>query len=156
VLPVRRVTIRVLVLVAVTGNVLGNFALSRGMRELGTVVTLSPLPYLHALLNPWVLTGVFLLIGWIVAQLSLLSRADLTYVLPVTAASYVCAAVLGMLFLGEQISPARWAGIFLITGGVALVGLTAPRTGAVPPLAFPPAIVDVPLVEDPEDASARP
>ena len=152
----QRVTTRALVAVAVAGNVLGNFALSRGMQDFGAVVTLSPLPYLHALVNPWVLTGVFLLIGWITAQLSLLSRADLTYVLPVTASSYICAAVLGMLFLGETVSPARWAGIGMITAGVALVGMTAPRTSEIHALAFPPSIVDVPLVEGSDDASARP
>jgi drug/metabolite transporter (DMT)-like permease len=123
---------RFLVLAAVAGSVFGNFALSRGMHAVGEVVTLSPLPYLRALLNPWVLGGVALLIAWIVAQLSLLSRADLTYVLPVTASGYVCTALLGRLFLAELVSPARWCGILLITAGVALVGATAPRTTGAP------------------------
>jgi len=122
--------IRRLVFVAVAANVLGNFALSRGMRDVGEVVTLSPEPYLRALLNPWVLGGVMLLIWWTVAQLSMLSRADLSYVLPVTAASYVCTSLLGLVFLEETIRPAQWCGIFLISAGVALVGRTAPRTGA--------------------------
>jgi drug/metabolite transporter (DMT)-like permease len=139
---------RVLVVVAVAGNVLGNFALSRGMHDIGALVSLSPLPYLRALLNPWVFAGVCLLIGWIVAHLSLLSHVDLTYVLPVTATSYVCAAILGMLFLDEWISPLRWGGILMITAGVFLVGLTAPRTSEVPPAVHPPASVYPPLIDE--------
>ncbi|MGE5644466.1 MAG: EamA family transporter [Acidobacteriota bacterium] len=119
---------RLLIAFAVAGNVSGNFLLSRGMHDIGALVTLSPLPYIRALLNPWVLGGVLLLIGWTVAQLSLLSRADLTYVLPVTALSYVGTAILGGALLGESISPARWGGIVLITAGVAIVGATVPRT----------------------------
>jgi uncharacterized membrane protein len=109
-------------------NALGNFALSVGMNQVGRTVTLSPLPYLAALLNPWVLAGVCLLIGWLLAQLSLLSRADLSFVLPVTAASYVLAALLGATLRNEAVTRGRWAGILLIAAGVWLVGRTRPRT----------------------------
>jgi drug/metabolite transporter (DMT)-like permease len=147
---------RLLVVVAVIGNVLGNFSLSRGMRDIGELVTLSPLPYIHALLNPWVLCGVLLLIAWTVAQLSLLSRADLTYVLPITAVSYVATAILGQTLLGESISLAHWGGIVLITAGVALVGATAPRTTEGHPVVLPPAIVDLPLIDERDAPGAKP
>lgn len=115
--------------VAVLTNAAGNFALSRGMRDLGETVTLSPLPYLAALANPWVFTGVCLLSAWLIAQLSLLSRADLSYVLPTTSLSYVLAAVLATIGLGERISAGRWTGILFIALGVWLVARTQPRTG---------------------------
>jgi len=38
-------------------------------------------------------------------------------------------AVLGRVFLGEQVTPARWAGTLLIMAGVVLVGLGNPKTG---------------------------
>jgi uncharacterized membrane protein len=61
--------------------------------------------------------------------MTLLSWADLSYVLPVTAIGYVLVALVGWLLLGEQIPLKRWAGIVLIVAGVALVSLgTAPRT----------------------------
>jgi uncharacterized membrane protein len=82
------------------------------------------------LFNPWVTLGVVLLIGWIVAELMLLSRADLSYVLPVTAITYVLTALLGDAFLGERVSAVRWAGVALITAGVMAVSRTAPRTTA--------------------------
>jgi drug/metabolite transporter (DMT)-like permease len=142
---------RALVLAAVLLNVFGNFLLSRGMHDIGPVVSVSPLPYLRALLDPWVLGGVFLLVMWIIAQLSLLSRADLTYVLPITAISYVAAALIGQAVLGENVPILHWAGILLITAGVALVGLTVPRTATAHPAAVHPPSVVYPLYDDEPD-----
>jgi uncharacterized membrane protein len=76
-----------------------------------------------------VIAGILMLIGWLLAQLALLSWADLTYVLPIGAASYVGSAVLGALVLHEHVSAARWAGVALIGAGIAIVGRTLPRTG---------------------------
>ncbi len=109
-------------------NVLGNLALSMGMKEVGETVSVSLLPYLHALLNPWVIGGVCLLAVWLFSNLSLLSWADLSYVLPVTSTAYVLAAVLGHFLLGEPVSTRRWLGILLIMTGATVVGLTRPRT----------------------------
>ena len=58
-----------------------------------------------------------LLIVWMLSHMTLLSWADLSYVLPVTSVGYVLAAVAGRLFLAEQITMARWAGIALIVAG---------------------------------------
>ena len=104
-------------------NALGNCCLSIGMRSHGAT------DYLGAMTNPWVIAGIVLLIGWLLSQLSLLSWADLTYVLPISAASYVVSAVLGALVLHEHVSAARWAGVALIASGIAIVGRTLPRTG---------------------------
>jgi uncharacterized membrane protein len=119
---------RALILAVVVLEVLGNFFLSVGMREVGRVVAFSPLPYLLALLNPWVAFGCALLAGWIIIQLILLNRADLSYVLPVTAVSYVLTVLMGEVFLREVVSTGRWAGVALITAGVIVVSRTAPRT----------------------------
>jgi uncharacterized membrane protein len=119
-----------LIVAVVVLEVLGNFFLSLGMRAVGRLVTVSPLPYILAMFNPWVSLGILLLIGWIISELTLLSRADLSYVLPVTAVSYVLTALLGDAFLGERVSAVRWAGVALITAGVMAVSRTAPRTTA--------------------------
>ncbi len=117
-----------LVLAVIATNSAGNFALRIGMQQVGRTLSLSPLPYLAALLNGWVLAGVFLLIGWLVLQLSLLSRVDLAYALPVTAMGNIVAALLGAFVLCERVSPAGWAGIALISAGACLVGKTDSRT----------------------------
>jgi drug/metabolite transporter (DMT)-like permease len=111
--------------VVVSSNVSGNFFLKRGMpAELP-----SPLAYIAALFQPYVALGVLLLILWLVSRMTLLSWADLSYVLPVTAVGYALVALAGRVLLNERVSPVRWTGIVLIVGGVALVGFgTAPQT----------------------------
>jgi uncharacterized membrane protein len=118
----------VLTLIVVFSNVIGNFSLSRGMRGTDPQVFNSPLGYIQVLFNPWVAAGVCLLLLWMFSQMALFSFADLSYVLPVTSIGYVLAAVAGHVFLNEQISPARWSGIFLIMGGVIVVGRTTHNT----------------------------
>ncbi len=117
----------ILTLVVIATNVIGNIFLSRGMHNM-QVLSWSPLPYLHAVLNPWVAIGVLILTVWMITDLALLSLADLSYVLPVTATAYILIAILGHFVLDEPISPMRWAGIVVITLGVMLVGKTPSRT----------------------------
>ena len=114
---------RLLSVIVILSNVLGNFFLSRGMRG-GE----PPGFFLAVLVNPWVMLGISLLILWMLSRMTLLSWADLTYVLPVTAMGYVLTALMGKVFLGEQVSVGRWAGIALIVAGVSLVGGTPIRT----------------------------
>ena len=111
--------------VVIVSNVVGNFCLKRGMPEtLGT-----PAEYIVALLRPWAAAGVLLLILWTLSHMALLSWADLSYVLPVTAIGYVLVAFLGKWLLHEQITTSRWTGIALIVAGVAVVSVgTEPQT----------------------------
>lgn len=55
---------------------------------------------------------------------SILSYADLTFVLPLTALTYVLNAALAPWLLNEVVTPTRWAGVLLISAGVALVALS--------------------------------
>jgi uncharacterized membrane protein len=113
--------------VSVLSNVAGNSALTHGMTLLGGIGN-TPLALIGALFHPWVAVGVALLIVWTFAHMALLSWADLSYVMPVTAIGYVVTAFAGKFFLGELVSPMRWVGIVLITAGVTLVGRTAPTS----------------------------
>lgn len=119
---------RILVILVIATNVLGNVFLSRGMHQVGRIVSASPLAYLRAFANPWTLLGICILIIWMLSDLALLSRADLSFVLPVTASAYVLVALGGHFLLHEHISWARWTGILLITGGVILAEETPSRT----------------------------
>ena len=65
---------------------------------------------------------------WILTDLALLSRADLSFVLPVTASAYVLVATGGHFILHDHISWERWTGIALITLGVILAEETPDRT----------------------------
>jgi bacterial/archaeal transporter family protein len=128
---------QVLVLIVIVSNVLGNVSLSRGMHQVGRIVSASPLDYLRALQNPWTILGICVLIVWMLTDLALLSRADLSFVLPVTASAYVLVAVGGHFLLHDHVSWQRWTGIVLITLGVVLAEETPDRTTNSPPESRP-------------------
>lgn len=119
---------RTLVLIVVLTNVFGNVSLSHGMHQVGRIVSASPLDYLRVFANPWALFGILILTLWMLTDLALLSRADLSFVLPVTASAYVLVALAGHFLLHEHIAWERWLGILLITGGVILAEETPART----------------------------
>jgi drug/metabolite transporter (DMT)-like permease len=114
--------------VVVATNVVGNYALSRGMHEVGELLSWSPMAYIHTFTHPWVAVGVVFMVGWLASRLALLSWADLSYVVPVTSFSYVLSAIVAQVYLREHVSALRWAGISVITLGVVLVALTYPET----------------------------
>jgi drug/metabolite transporter (DMT)-like permease len=121
---------RLFILIVILSNVAGNTLLSVGMRRAGELPP-SPSAYIQVLFQPLVAAGVCLLILWMLSQMALLSWADLSYVLPVTAVGYVLVAVVSKYVLGESVSAARWGGVGLITLGVALVGRTPVNTQGV-------------------------
>lgn len=123
-----RLKTRILAVTVVAANVTGNFFLSLGLRHRGAAGVSSGAYWLEAVANPWVFLGVSVLLIWMLARLALLSWADLSWVVPITASGYAFTALAARMFLGEHISPARWCGIVLITLGVLLVRSTAIRT----------------------------
>jgi len=105
----------------------GDVAVSRGMK--GLDVSANNLPELfHAIFTPWVGVGIVLLLAFMAAYMTALSWADLTYVLPATALGYILMALLAKFFLQENVTPARWAGIVLISLGVGFVTRGPERT----------------------------
>jgi drug/metabolite transporter (DMT)-like permease len=105
----------------------GNLSLAWGMKHLPRA-TGNPFYYIQAMIDPFVAIGVAALILAVLVRLALLSLADLSYVLPVTAVGYVIAAFLGKTFLHETVSGQRWLGTALIFVGAALVGSTVHST----------------------------
>jgi len=118
----------VVTVVVVLANVLGNSCLSWGMKQRRAPLGWAPLDLVAAVLTPWVVLGISLLVLWLLGRMALLSWADLSFVVPVTAVGYALAAVAGRFLLGEQVSPQRWAGALLIAAGTVLVGTTSIRT----------------------------
>jgi drug/metabolite transporter (DMT)-like permease len=110
----------------------GNLCLAWGTRRLPETLAANPLAYLRSLFDPFVATGVVLLIVALLARLALLSVADLTFVLPMTAIGYLVAALLGRVFLHETVSPQRWLAVTLIFAGAAVVSSTPQDTTAKP------------------------
>jgi len=110
----------VLAMVTVTGSV-GDTFLSVGAKQLGPI-SLGHLSHLFAaIFNPWIASGIMLLMGFFASYLTALSWADLTYVLPASSLGYVVVALLSKFWLHEQLSLYRWLGILFITAGVGFV-----------------------------------
>jgi len=123
---------KVALAIVILSSAIGNVLLSKGMKQLGDISRLPPAEMLAAalgaMLSPWVAAGVLLLITFFISYLTVLSWADLSYVLPATAPGYLLLAALSWWLLGEQITPWRWVGTVLIVAGVALVAPTPVRT----------------------------
>jgi drug/metabolite transporter (DMT)-like permease len=120
---------RYLVLIAVAiFAASGDVCLARGMRDFGAVSLANVRGLLAALLNPWIIVGILLLIRFFVTYLTALSWADLTYGLPATAISYVMMALLAQQVLHEHVTARRWLGIALVTLGVGFVAGGPVRT----------------------------
>ncbi|MGC1784034.1 MAG: EamA family transporter [Acidobacteriaceae bacterium] len=120
----------------------GDTFLSVGMKQVGPVSVHHLSTLLTALRVPWIVAGIVLLIAFFASYLTALTWADLTFVLPATSFGYVIIALLSLFWLHESISPARWAGILLITLGVGFVtrgpSYTHPTDTATPkPASFP-------------------
>jgi drug/metabolite transporter (DMT)-like permease len=106
----------------------GNLSLAWGMKRLPSDPGANPLLYVRAMFDPFVAAGIAALILALLTRMVLLSLADLSFVLPVTAIGYAVAAFLGKIVLHETVTNRRWAGTFLICIGAALVGSTSRTT----------------------------
>jgi drug/metabolite transporter (DMT)-like permease len=99
----------------------GDSMLSHGMKQAGNISIHHLQSVIFAVRNPWVAIGILLLLAFFAAYMNALSWADLTYVLPATSLGYVLLALVARFALHEQVSPLRWLGIAMISGGVGFV-----------------------------------
>lgn len=115
----------VLVMIAALLGGSGHVMLAKGMKTVGDL-TEAPTHHLgamiaHALSSPWVLLGVAFQASFFAMYLTLLSRADVSKILPMTAMDYIVVVFLAQVLLAEAVTPARWVGVGLIVAGVTLV-----------------------------------
>src|SRR2546426_1875120 len=119
-------TFLLLITLILSGSI-GEVLSAKGMKEIGDVSFRAGAllrAVAHAVRNRWLIGGVFFMAVSFFSFLSLLSYADLSYVLPMTAVSYLVSTVGARFFLGERITGARWLGTLLVAVGVALVSLS--------------------------------
>jgi drug/metabolite transporter (DMT)-like permease len=123
-------TVIVLVLMVIAGAI-GDVLLSKGMKQVGEVTSAHPLDLvrvgLRALRNPFVVLGIAGLAVYFFSFSTLLSWADVSLVVPISAISFLLTAFLAQLALGEHVSLQRWCGTMLIVLGVVLVAQSPNR-----------------------------
>ena len=111
----------------------GDSLLSYGMKQVGNISIHNIPALLLAITNPWVATGILLLLGFFASYMTALSWADLTYVLPASSLGYVLLAFIAKFALHENVSATRWIGIALVSSGVGFVTTGPERTSRTPP-----------------------
>jgi drug/metabolite transporter (DMT)-like permease len=65
--------------------------------------------------------GAVLLVAVMTISLELYGSEELSKVVPLYSMSYVIIALVGQLFLHEDVSPTRWLGVFAIVAGVVVL-----------------------------------
>jgi len=117
----------VVIFLAALSAAVGETLLSYAMKRTGEMNLADPSHWSNLIFsvvrNPYISIGVVLLGVYFFLYLIALSWADLSFVLPLTAVSYIFAALLARFFLGEDISWLRWTGTALIVIGIAFVAL---------------------------------
>jgi drug/metabolite transporter (DMT)-like permease len=113
-----------LVVVSGTG---GEICVTRAMKRVGEVTDFRPLAIVRVILRamrvPWMWIGVSMMALAFFSLLAVLSIENVSFVVPVTALNYAAGALGGKFFLGERVTPRRWAGVFIVCIGVTLVWL---------------------------------
>lgn len=99
----------------------GEALLAKGMKATNSAAP-GFWPQLRSALNLTVIAGTFLMASYFGLYMLALKWADLSFVLPLTAISYLLGAALSRFYLHEQVTPTRWIGAVIITLGVVVVG----------------------------------
>lgn len=114
-----------IMMLAVSAGTVGDLLLAKGMKELGDISAMSARGMLatagQALTSPKLVVGTAMLAIFFFLWLAVLSWEDLSVALPLQALNYVLVAFLSQYFLGEVVSPLRWAGTVLVCVGVIMI-----------------------------------
>lgn len=115
-----------LIVVAGTG---GELCVSRAMKTVGELTSFHPEAILRVILRairqPFMWAGITMMALAFFALLGALSIYNVSFVVPVTALSYVAGAFGGAAFLHERVSGSRWLGVVLVAIGVTVVLFSA-------------------------------
>jgi drug/metabolite transporter (DMT)-like permease len=121
---VREALLLFFVVVSGTG---GEICVTRAMKRVGEVTDFRPLAVVRVILRalkvPWMWIGVAMMALAFFSLLGVLSIENVSFVVPMTALNYAAGALGGKFFLGERVTPRRWAGVLIVCVGVTLVWL---------------------------------
>jgi uncharacterized membrane protein len=118
--------LRVIIAVAIAAvtAAIGQIFFRRGMQEVGSLEQYALVELLRYFCNPYIIVGTALSGVSYFSFLAALSWQHVTVVLPMAAIEYCFVALLAVLFLKENIPPARWIGLALVVVGVIMIART--------------------------------
>ena len=119
------VKLLVILLIGLAFESAGVVMLKKGITQIGEVKAVSVSEVTRAVAagatNPRILLGVFFEALFFASLLILMAKSDISFLWPLTGLSFVFATFAAMMFLHEQVSLVRWAGVVLIMFGAALI-----------------------------------
>jgi drug/metabolite transporter (DMT)-like permease len=114
-----------ILLIGLTFEAAGVVLLKKGITEIGEVKRISLAEIGRVVRagasNGNVLAGVLFEALFFASLLILLSKADVSFLWPLTALSFVMTTFAALFFLNEKVSTVRWAGVVFIVIGAALI-----------------------------------
>jgi drug/metabolite transporter (DMT)-like permease len=113
-------------LIAVLAVSVGETLLTKGMKETGDGSWQRQA--LSAITNRYVGIGTLLMAVYFGLYMTALKLAPLSFVLPLTALSFLIGGVLAKVYLHEDINPTKWLGYLVIMAGVVIVGIGEANT----------------------------
>ena len=103
-------------------GVVGQFLMKFGVNKVGGLEELGLVKFMMtSFLSPFILLGLGLYAFSAVLWVILLSKLDLSVAYPALSIGYVLILLVSTLFLGEQVSLARFGGVLLIMAGIVFV-----------------------------------
>jgi multidrug transporter EmrE-like cation transporter len=114
-----------LILASIMLSTLGQFVLKKGANQLGTIGAEAAGHAMQVAIsvatNPYIIGGLGCYALGAVTWIMVLTRVPLSWAYPILALNQVLILLVAWIFLGEQVSALRWAGVMLIISGVFLV-----------------------------------
>ncbi|MGL4634773.1 MAG: transporter [Beijerinckiaceae bacterium] len=117
----------ILILFTVLTNAAAQIMLKKGMLLLGGLnVSANGLigTVFSVVFNPWVFAGLCTFVISMASHLVVLSRVQLSFAYPFLSLAYVVVAAYAFFVFGEDVGPARIAGIALICAGTVFISMS--------------------------------
>lgn len=114
-----------LVLICVFAGAMGQICWKHGMTSMDKINEIDDLLQLETIFN--IFTNKYIMLGLVlygsafILWLGAMSTLDISFMYPMLSLAYVITAILAFVFIGENITVVRWAGIALVVAGCFLI-----------------------------------
>ncbi len=114
-----------LVLICVLAGAAGQIFWKEGMSSMGRINGVGDLLQVKTMLD--IFTNKFIILGIILYAISVflwlgaMSTLDVSFMYPLLSLGYIVTAILAFVFIGENVTLLRWAGIVVIIAGCFMI-----------------------------------
>jgi drug/metabolite transporter (DMT)-like permease len=114
-----------LVMICVLAGATGQIFWKTGMSGMGRINGMGDLLQVKTVLdiftNKFIIFGVFLYAVSVFLWLGAMSTLDVSFMYPLLSLGYIVTAILAFVFIGENVTLLRWAGIVVIIAGCFMI-----------------------------------